>query len=620
MSGRIPDDKIREVQDRADILEVVSTYVALKRSGANHVGLCPFHAEKTPSFNVNPPRGIYHCFGCGVGGDAINFVQRMEGLSFPEAVRSLAERYGIEIAEEPRTPEQEMARQRREQLLRINEVAAEFYHGILMNNEDNRGRGARSYLKERGYGRESAQIFRLGYAPDGWEALADHLNKKGFDGELVRELGLVRAGKQGRGDYDLFRARLIFPIFSPRGEVAAFGARVLDKSLPKYINSPESPVYHKSATLYGLYQARDAMRHSNEAIVVEGYFDVLALHRAGFSQAVATCGTALTVEHARLLKRYVERVVLLFDQDSAGRQATFRAMEALLPEGLTVAATSLTPGEDPDSFLARQGVPAMRTCLDAARPVFEIFLEECLARHGASVEGRSRASEEVLGRVSLIPGEIERSLYLRLLAEKTGLDAQLLARRAATLHAGRTTPRQGESEVPPPEEPTLVRLPQGQALPPRLAERRAPGGKVAPAPQALICYLMERPEVRERVRNEGVEVFFSEMSLKELALKILAWPQTQEPVGAAQLIETLSAGESALLRSIRLPAAELFGEDIDGLLAECRADVARSGVQRQRRELMQRIHDAEAAGDIEAVARLTREFQEFRRGRSGKIE
>lgn len=620
MSGRIPDDKIREVQDRADILEVVSTYVALKRSGANHVGLCPFHAEKTPSFNVNPPRGIYHCFGCGVGGDAISFVQRIEGLSFPEAVRSLAERYGIEIAEEQRTPEQEMARQRREQLLRINEVAAEFYHGILMDNEDARGRNARSYLKERGYGRESAQAFRLGYAPDGWEALADHLIKKGFDGELVRQLGLVRPGKQGRGDYDLFRARLIFPIFSPRGEVAAFGARVLDKALPKYINSPESPVYHKSATLYGLYQAREAMRHSNEAIVVEGYFDVLALHRAGFSHAVATCGTALTAEHARLLKRYVERVVLLFDQDSAGRQATFRAMEALLPEGLSVAATSLTPGEDPDSFLARQGTQAMRACLDAARPVFEIFLEECLARHGASVQGRARASEEVLGKVSLIPGEIERSLYLRLLAEKTGLDAQLLARRVASLGVGRSSPRQGESEVPPPEAPAFVRPAQGQALSPRAVEPRAPGGKASPAPQALICYLMEHPVVRERVRGEGVDAFFSEAALKELALKILSWPQTQEPVGAAQLIEVLSAGETALLRSIRLPAEELFGEDIDGLLAECRADVARSGIQRQRRELMQCIHDAEAAGDSAAVARLTREFQEFHRGRSGKIE
>lgn len=620
MSGRIPDDKIREVQDRADILEVVSSYVALKRSGANHVGLCPFHAEKTPSFNVNPSRGIYHCFGCGVGGDAISFVQRMEGLSFPEAVRSLAERYGIEIAEEPRTPEQEMARQRREQLLRINEVAAEFYHGILMDNEDPRGRSARSYLKERGYGRESAQAFCLGYAPDGWEALADHLGKKGFDSELVRQLGLVRPGKQGRGDYDLFRARLIFPIFSPRGEVAAFGARVLDKTLPKYINSPESPVYHKSATLYGLYQARDAMRHRNEAIVVEGYFDVLALHRAGFSQAVATCGTALTAEHARLLKRYVERVVLLFDQDSAGRQATFRAMEVLLPEGLAVAATSLSPGEDPDSFLARQGVPAMQACLDAARPVFEVFLEGCLARHGASVEGRARASEEVLGKVSLIPGEIERSLYLRLLAEKTGLDAPLLARRAATLHAGRPTSHRNEPEVPPPEEPVYLRPSPGQALPPRVVDRRALGGRVAPAPQALICYLMARPEIRERVRSEGVDAFFSEMSLKALALKIMAWPQTQEPVRVAQLIEMLDAGEAALLRSIRLPAAELFGEDIDGLLAECRADVVRSGVQRQRRELMQRIQDAEAAGDIEAVARLTREFQDFRRGRSGKIE
>lgn len=620
MSGRISDDKIREVQERAEILDVVSSYVALKRSGANHVGLCPFHAEKTPSFNVNPPRQIYHCFGCGVGGDAISFVQRIEGLSFPEAVRRLAERYGIEIAEEQRTPEQELARQRRAQLLRINEVAADFYHEILLDAEDHRGRAARAYLKERGYGRESAERFRLGYAPDGWEALASHLAKKGFDTELVREVGLTRPGKEGRGDYDLFRARLIFPIFSARGEIAAFGGRVLDQALPKYINSPESPVYHKSATLYGLYPARESMRRSGEAILVEGYFDVLALHRAGFSQAVATCGTALTTEHARLLKRYAERVVLLFDQDKAGRQATFRAMEALLPEGLPVAATTLEAGEDPDSFVARRGAAALRERLEAARPVFELFLEETLAAHGDTVEGRARGAEAVVAKLSLIPGEIERTLYRQALAQQTGLDPAMLKRRADQTRPPSRSSGQDEQRVPPPEPP-----PQAGSrfivAPARRSRERAPqGGQAAPAPQALIRYLLDRADARARARAEGLDALLVEPLLRQLAEKILSVSADQGPVSRAALTEVLGPDEADLLATIRLPAAELFGDDLDGLFAECRADVASRDVRRRRRELMQRIHAAQAAGESEDVARFTRELQDLRRLQDAKTE
>ncbi|WP_305044060.1 DNA primase [Geoalkalibacter sp.] len=613
MSGRISDDKIREVQERADILEVVSSYVALKRSGANHVGLCPFHAEKTPSFNVNPPRQIYHCFGCGVGGDAISFVQRMEGLSFPEAVRRLAERYGIDIAEEQRTPEEELARQRRAQLLRINEVAAAFYHGILMDPEDSRGRAARAYLRERGYGRETAERFQLGYAPEGWEALAAHLAGKGFESELVRRLGLTRPGKEGRGDYDLFRARLIFPIYSARGEVAAFGARVLDKSLPKYINSPESPVYHKSAVLYGLFQAREAMRRGGEAIVVEGYFDVLALHRAGFPQAVAACGTALTAEHARLLKRYAERVILLFDQDSAGRQATWRAMEALLPEGLPAAVATLEAGEDPDSFLARHGAQALGERLKAARPVFEVFLEETLATQGDSVEGRARGVEVVLAKLPLIPGEIERSLYRKLLAEKSGLDPGMLSPppQPARRSAGAAGP--GEYRIPPPEEPpdAGVALLGGPASPPR--GRVAQRGRVSPAPQALIRYLLESGAARARARGEGLDNLLADALLRNLAGKILSLPDEGEQVSRGALSAALSAEEAALLTTLRLPARELFGEDLDGLFAECRADVLGQEARRRRRELVRRIEEAYAAGDSEAGARYSRELRELRR-------
>ncbi|WP_429885968.1 DNA primase [Geoalkalibacter halelectricus] len=619
MSGRIPDDKIREVQERADILDVVSSYVALKRSGANHVGLCPFHAEKTPSFNVNPPRQIYHCFGCGVGGDAISFVQRMEGLSFPEAVRRLAERYGIDIAEEQRSPEQELARQRRAQLVRINEVAAQFYHRILMAAEEPRGRTARAYLKQRGYGRDTAEKFCLGYAPEGWESLTRHLAEKGFETDLIRQVGLVRPGKEGRGDYDLFRKRLIFPIYSARGEVVAFGGRVLDQSLPKYINSPESPVYHKSATLYGLHQAREAMRRGEEAILVEGYFDVLALHRGGFSQAVATCGTALTAEHARLLKRYTARVVLLFDQDQAGRQATFRAMEALLPEGLAVAVTSLEAGEDPDSYMAKHGAAALRQCLEAARPVFEVFLDETLAAHGDSVEGRARAAEAVLEKLRLIPGEIERSLYLQALAQKTGLDPALLQGRSGGAGASAGT-RSDEEAIPLPEPPDEGPT-QGFGAPaPRARARAAQAERVSPAPQALIRYLLERAEARERARREGLDEVLGDHLLRRLAEKILSVPGVSGEIPRAGLSEILDADEARLLATIRLPAAQLFGDDLDSLFAECRADVARGAARRRRRELLQRIHDAQAAGDFDAWARYTRELQEMRRLQGGKLE
>jgi hypothetical protein len=241
MMGRIPEEKIQEIRERLDIVEVVSSYLPLKRSGANHQGLCPFHGEKTPSFNVNAPRQIFHCFGCGVGGNVFSFLMRMEGLSFPEAVRRLGERVGVEVEEETLSPVEEKRREEVERLVRINEVAADFYHRILLDEPE--GAAARRYLRERGYDGEAARRFRLGYAPERWDALAKHLETKGFDPALVREkLGLVRPGRDGRSDYDLFRRRLLFPISDSRGQVVAFGGRVMDDSLPKYINSPESPV------------------------------------------------------------------------------------------------------------------------------------------------------------------------------------------------------------------------------------------------------------------------------------------------------------------------------------------------------------------------------------------
>jgi DNA primase len=364
MSRQIPEDIIQEIRDRTDIVEVVSSYLPLKRSGANNQGLCPFHSEKTPSFNVNSTRQIFHCFGCGVGGNVFTFLMRMEGLAFPEAVRRLGEKSGVDVPDEQVTPAEEQRRQEHEQLARVNEVAADFYHQSLLDSAD--AAPARRYLRQRGFDAEAVRFFRLGFATGQWDSLAKHLKAKGFEPKKIREqLGLIRKRESGRDDYDLFRNRLMIPIYNIRDQVVAFGGRVLDDSLPKYINSPESSIYHKSRVLYGLHSAREAMRRENVGIVVEGYFDQMALQRAGFENSVASCGTALTPEHAQLLKRYTDRLLMLFDQDKAGQKATLRSMDVLLPVGISVAVVTLPKGPTPILFYLSM---APMPCVPDLRP------------------------------------------------------------------------------------------------------------------------------------------------------------------------------------------------------------------------------------------------------------
>ena len=488
MSGRIPDEIIQEIRDRTDIVEVVSSYVSLKRSGANNQGLCPFHSEKTPSFNVNSTRQIFHCFGCGVGGNAFSFLMQIEGLAFPEAVRRLGEKVGVDVPDEEVTPAEEQRRQEFEKLARINEVAAEFYHQLLIESDE--GGIARRYLRQRGYDSETVKAFQLGYAPEKWESLATHLQEKGFDLKLVRDkIGLIREGKEGRGDYDLFRKRLLFPIHDIRGQVVAFGGRVLDDSLPKYINSPESPVYYKSRILYGLYQAREAMRREGCGIVVEGYFDQMALYRAGFTHAVASCGTALTPEHGKLLKRYSERVLLLFDQDKAGMKATFRSMEVLLPEGLSVAVVTLGEGEDPDSFLVANGPDEMAARLEAAQPVLDYFADVTLKEYGDGAEGKARAVELIVEKIQLLKSDIERDLYLQALAGRTGLDESVLRRKALT------KPRQSAP------------LPQKPANPPKNSIKNEHVSDKAQK-NLLRLMLVAQPDYRKKVTAGGLGQFF----------------------------------------------------------------------------------------------------------------
>jgi DNA primase len=587
--SRINEETVREIRERCDIVEVIASYLPLRRSGANYLGLCPFHQEKSPSFNVNAPRQIFHCFGCGVGGNVFTFLMRMEGLTFPEAVKRLGEKIGVTVEETPVTPADRQRRDQRERLVKINEAACAFYHRLLL--EDAAGAPARRYLRQRGYEADTVRAFRLGFAPDQWEALAGYLASHGFTAAEMRAAGLVREGREGRGDRDLFHNRLLFPIMDAEGRVVAFGGRVLDGGTPKYLNSPETTLYHKGRILYGLYQGRDAIRQTRAVLVVEGYFDLLALHRAGISNAVAACGTALTADHARLLKRYAETAILVFDADQAGRQATFRAMDALLPEGLAVSGVGLAAGEDPDSFLASAGPEAFRACLAEARPALELFIDEQLQLHGGRVEGRARAAEEVLTRIRRLPSDLQRNLYLKQLAARTGLDEALLQAK-------------GRGVAPP-----------RPAAPPPPGPARRPAAEADERTQTYLLRLMlANDRARSRVRSEGVEGLFAAPLHRAIANHLLAI-ETADGGLPGQVLDGLDDGDAQALLSglVIAEGQESWAADPERIFADCRRAVAAGSGRQRLVELQELIRIAERDGNPDAVEKYVRELLEIKK-------
>lgn len=608
--GLIPDEAVQQVRDRVDIVELVGRYVSLKRSGVNNFGLCPFHSEKSPSFNVNSARQIFHCFGCGEGGNAITFLMKVEGLGFKDAVKRLAGEVGVEIEEERLSPEQEAARRRNEKLRHVNELACTFYQRLLL--EDPAGGPARRYLRRRGYDGDAARAFQVGYAPDSWEALAGHLREAGVDDELARQLGLVREGKQGRGDYDLFRGRLIFPIFDHYGQVVAFGGRLLAGDGPKYINSPESPIYHKSRVLYGLYRAKEAMRRLDMAIVVEGYFDVLAMHRAGFTQSVASCGTALTPEHARLLKRYAKKLVLLFDQDQAGQKAALRAMDVALPEGLEVQIVNLAAGEDPDSYLAGEGPQAFEKCLAKSQPALEWYMAQLLVE-GEGVSAQARAVDEILQRIGWLPGEIERSLYLKQLAGRTGLGEDLLQRKLTQRRSAHPVAVSSRMAPPPPEEPPC----SGAQPAAGSSDGRMNGGESRQGPSAAEQMLLQLMLVNRDFLTRGLQLCEREPLLHRDAralIRVLSGFSGDDP---AELLDKadLDDQQKALLSGILKRDPASLGEDPEKSLEDCVAWLHKAWRRKRSKELDAEIRAAESADDQELLAALKREKLEINKGK-----
>ena len=418
MPARISEQVLEQVRHANDVVEVIGSYFPLKRAGANFRALCPFHKEKTPSFNVNSAKQVWHCFGCGAGGDVFKFVMQYENLEFLDAVRRLAERAGIRIEWEESTGEP--SRDQKDALLKLHELAANFFHETL--HKDKAAEPARAYLKKRKLSSEVAKRWRLGYSPDSWDALIRWAATKKFPAELLETAGLALPGE--RGHYDRFRGRLMFPIGDEQGRVVGFSGRILSdaKDQPKYVNSPETPIFQKGKILFALDRARRSIIEEKYAVVCEGQLDTISCHEAGITNVVAPQGTALTEQHARILKRYAEEVVLMFDADAAGQNAIVRSAEPLWQAGIALRVAVMPEGHDPDSFVKTFGPEKLKEIITKGDTFFVYLLERLSQQHDPKTDrGKLQIVQQMAEWLVRIPSPILLSSYAQQTASRLGV-------------------------------------------------------------------------------------------------------------------------------------------------------------------------------------------------------
>ncbi|GJM32648.1 MAG: DNA primase [Saprospiraceae bacterium] len=470
----IDPKSVQEVLEVSRVEEVIQDFVNLKRRGVNYIGLCPFHNEKTPSFVVSPAKNIYKCFGCGQAGGPPQFLMEHEHLSFPEAIRQLAKKFGVKIEEKELTPEARQQQQEAESLYLVNQFAKEFYDDKLFNTDIGRSVGL-NYFKERGYREETIKKFGLGFSLDSKDALTLAAVNKGYNLELLKKLGLT-----SQYDRDFFRSRVMFTIHNLSGKVIAFAGRIMVKDVkaPKYVNSPETEIYHKSKVLYGAYFAKQAIRKADECILVEGYTDVISLHQAGIENVVASSGTSLTVQQIKLIKRFTPNVKILYDGDFAGVKAAMRGVDLLLEQDMNVKIVLLPEGEDPDSYLSKVGISSFREYSEQQAKDFIMFKANMLKEEaGHDPIQRSNLIKEIVNSISLIPDPIKRSLYIKECAQIFEVPEQLLVgetNKSVTRKFKRT--QQDKEIASRRAERTGEAIPESDVLLPAPSEKRVTSG------------------------------------------------------------------------------------------------------------------------------------------------
>ncbi len=596
MKGLIPDDKIEEIKRKADIVELVSEYVTLKKAGRNFLGLCPFHKEKTPSFTVNREKQMFHCFGCGEGGHVFSFLMKLNSMTFPEAARHLAKKWGIVIPEQAMTPGERMQQGLREQLQSINEAAAAWFVENLFSPA---GLNAREYLKKRGISEEVVREFRLGYAGVGPRTLKSYFEQKKVRLEVACQAGLLiaKAEENGRGRrdiYDRFRGRLMFPIEDAAGQVIAFGGRIIDIGEPKYLNSPETPVFSKGRNLYGLPRAKEGIRKAGYAILVEGYFDLIALRNAGMTNALATLGTALTREQVDLLRRYTGQVVVLFDPDEAGKKALARSLPLFLSGGLQTRAGVLPENYDPDDFIRKFGRQSLEELIARAPSAVDYYIDS-LVMGRDTLEEKRDAAQEALSFLASLDNAIERNLFLRRVSEKLGIDPEVLQREAG--RKGVLTP----------------------ASPPPASEKK--GTPVDKVELSLIMLMLEQPESIAKVKEAKILDYFLNTDLKTLGEEILL-SAANNPQGKIEVSFFLEGVETGPLKEqiLRLLLEEKGDDEtvMSRYVSDTIRRIKQKWVQKKSRDLNRELDQAQAKGDRDLCSRLLEEKD--RLTKEGKME
>ncbi len=588
MAKGFPDEVLQAIRERVDLVDLVGSYVALKRTGQNAVGLCPFHTEKRPSFTVSVSKQLFHCFGCGAGGDLFSFVMQRETISFAEAVQLLARKAGVSL------PDRDAAGvdRRRQALYDIHAAAADHFRHKLTTRE---GEAARRYLQGRRLTPESVEAFGLGYAASSWDDLFAALAAKGWTPTQLEEAGVVVPRAQGGGWYDRFRHRVICPIRDVHRNVVAFGGRVLDDTLPKYLNSPETPIFSKGRSLFGLDRARETVASTGTLVVVEGYFDVIATHQAGFANVVATLGTALTPAHLEVIRRLVTRVILVFDPDAAGVRAALRTVDLFGPLDLRVDVVSLPGGKDPDRLIVEDGPDAFRAALDDGRSLLAFVLEELVPPGDyRPVDAKKAAAARALPVIAKIRNAIERDHYRAWVADRIQVADSTLRDTLARMRGDGRTDGDGRRQA---------------------ASARQPVRAVAPRPKAEVVVAAALVQGRldvSRVRALGAEAF-TDPALRAVIDLVCSSVVSEGPVDAspssASKLWALAEGREDAAGAIAELSVFAWSDDEAGKeVDDCVTELEICRLKPRVLEVQRSIAEADAKGEAGRVAELQQEL------------
>jgi DNA primase len=578
MAGLIPENILDDILARVNIVEIISGYIPLKRAGRNFKACCPFHHEKTASFVVSPERQIYNCFGCGESGNAFKFLMRYERMDFPEAVEALARKVGVPLPED--NPRDNKNQGLVTELFRVNEAAAQFYSNNLNSTQ---GAGPKDYLIKRGISPETIITLKIGFALDKWDSLIDYLRGKGFELKIIEKAGLI-INKDSGGYYDRFRKRIVFPIFDIKGRVLGFGARVLDSSLPKYINSPETPIYTKGRNLYGLNLAKESVRENDFVAVVEGYMDFILPYQEGVRSIVASQGTALTVEQVRLLKRYTNNVVMIYDADSAGELATLRSLDIFVEEEVNVKVVSLPKGFDPDTFLRKNGIEGLKEEIVNASNLFDYKLKVLKSRYDIKeIANKAKVSGLMFETINKFKNAILRAEYLKKLSFELGVDEDALLEEA----------NKGSKEK------TRIHL---------QADNKKKPLNISPTEKLLMSLMLEENSLINRIKDNFDPLDFKDDRISRIVSLMFNLIDQGKEVRPQSLINHLGDEASSLICESDFLPEGMSLEHKERMVDDCLKRLKENRAKIKRERLHEEIQAAQQTGDETKLNKLIAEF------------